>query len=328
MWSAPMTNACASPSGSILHRVGQVDAEVGAVAQQAAERGRVVAGGDHLDVTDAGHHQRGQRIVDQRLVVDGQQLLAGAHRDRIQPGARSAGQDDAAHQPVRSASVNSVAASAAARSSCRNTEVTWSCTTRKAVAAAPRSPVTSTVCSSTTTTPSLTKIRPGSMLRVESLRPPAQRVVALGRAVGVADLDVVAGQRQQGVDVTGVEGVVPRQHGGHLRSRHVASLSRAQNGVRSSQPSQTDDVAEHLEAGVGRGGASHRRPAAVPWRGRAARRCPCRDRATTTRPPRRGRSSTPPTGRVRRRWRAGGWTDRGPARARDACPRRPVRAIH
>src|SRR5829696_2884426 len=119
--------------------------------------------GDDLDVTDARHHQRRQRIVDHRLVVNGQQLLADTHGDRIQPRSRSAGQDDSAHQPARSFSVSSVAASAEARSGCRNTEVTWSCTTRKADAAV-ELPAAEVTASSTTTMPSRTYIRPGSAL--------------------------------------------------------------------------------------------------------------------------------------------------------------------
>jgi hypothetical protein len=46
-------------------------------------------------VADARQHQGAQRVVDHRLVVDRQQLLADALRDRIQPGAGAAGEDDA-----------------------------------------------------------------------------------------------------------------------------------------------------------------------------------------------------------------------------------------
>ena len=42
------------------------------------KRGRSCGRGDHQDVADARQHQRGQRIVDHRLVVDRQQLLADA----------------------------------------------------------------------------------------------------------------------------------------------------------------------------------------------------------------------------------------------------------
>src|ERR1700752_512308 len=123
-------------------------------------------GGDDEDVADAGDHQRRQRIVDHRLVVHGQQLLGRAHGDRIQPRARSAGQDDATHQPARSLSVSSVAANAVARSGCRNTDVMWSRTTRNA-AAAMVLPADDVTFSSTTTTPSCKYNRPGSALKSE-----------------------------------------------------------------------------------------------------------------------------------------------------------------
>jgi hypothetical protein len=44
-----------------------------------------------------GEHQRGQRVVDHRLVVDRQQLLAHGLGQRMQARARAAGQDDALH---------------------------------------------------------------------------------------------------------------------------------------------------------------------------------------------------------------------------------------
>ena len=49
---------------------------------------------DEQDVADAGQHQRRQRIVDHRLVVDRQQLLRHDLRDRIEPRAGAAGEDD------------------------------------------------------------------------------------------------------------------------------------------------------------------------------------------------------------------------------------------
>ncbi len=83
--------------GLILRHIAEVDTELCAVAKEPMEARRVVRGGDHQDVADAGHHQRGQWVVDHRLVVHRQQLLADAHRDRMQAGARTPGQDDSAH---------------------------------------------------------------------------------------------------------------------------------------------------------------------------------------------------------------------------------------
>ena len=45
-----------------------------------------------------GHHERRQRVVDHRLVVDRHQLLRDALGDRPEPGAGTAGEDDAAHR--------------------------------------------------------------------------------------------------------------------------------------------------------------------------------------------------------------------------------------
>ena len=47
------------------------------------------------DVADAGQHQRAERVVDHRLVVHRQQLLADRERRRMQPRAGAAGEDDA-----------------------------------------------------------------------------------------------------------------------------------------------------------------------------------------------------------------------------------------
>lgn len=77
--------------------VGERDAEVGTVAQQALEVGQVRRRRDDEDVADARHHEDGKRVVDHGLVVDRQQLLAGHERERVQARARAAGEDDAFH---------------------------------------------------------------------------------------------------------------------------------------------------------------------------------------------------------------------------------------
>ena len=58
----------------------------------------VLRGGDDEDLADPGHHQRRERVVDHRLVVDRHDLLADAASDRVEPGARAAGQDDPSHE--------------------------------------------------------------------------------------------------------------------------------------------------------------------------------------------------------------------------------------
>ena len=82
--------------------VGEAHAEARAVAQQAAELRQVLRRGDHQDVADAGQHQRRQRVVDHRLVVDRQQLLRRRQGHRMQPRAGAAGEQDALHAAVPS----------------------------------------------------------------------------------------------------------------------------------------------------------------------------------------------------------------------------------
>ena len=48
---------------------------------------------DDQDVADARQHQRRQRVVDHRLVVDRQQLLGDDERQRMEAGAGPAGEE-------------------------------------------------------------------------------------------------------------------------------------------------------------------------------------------------------------------------------------------
>jgi hypothetical protein len=71
------------PLGLGLDRVAEVQPPLLAGVQQALE-GRLILGcGDDQDVADAGQHQSRQRKIDQRLVVDRQQLLAHRSRHRM-----------------------------------------------------------------------------------------------------------------------------------------------------------------------------------------------------------------------------------------------------
>lgn len=83
--------------GAGLHGVGQVHAVVRPVAQKALEVRQVGRGRDDQDVADAGHHEDGQRVVDHRLVVDRQQLLAGDGGERVEARSAAAREDDALH---------------------------------------------------------------------------------------------------------------------------------------------------------------------------------------------------------------------------------------
>ena len=78
-----------------LHRILQIQPPGAAVAQQLLEARRVLRRGDDQDIAYPGQHQRGQRIVDHRLVVDRQQLFGDRQRHRMQARARTAGEDDA-----------------------------------------------------------------------------------------------------------------------------------------------------------------------------------------------------------------------------------------
>jgi hypothetical protein len=81
--------------GPRLGGVADREPERGAVAEQALEERQVGRRADQQQLPDARQHQGRERVVDHRLVVDRQQLLAHAARDRVQPRAGAAGQDDA-----------------------------------------------------------------------------------------------------------------------------------------------------------------------------------------------------------------------------------------
>ena len=78
-----------------LHGVIDVDAEMLAVAEQPAERLLVLRCRDEENLADAGKHQRRERVVDHRLVVDRHELLGHCDGEGIQPGPGTAGEDDA-----------------------------------------------------------------------------------------------------------------------------------------------------------------------------------------------------------------------------------------
>ena len=73
--------------GARLRRIGEAHADAAAVAEDAHEAVLVLRRRHDQHVADAGEHQHRERIVDQRLVVDGHQLLAGGDGDGIEPRA-------------------------------------------------------------------------------------------------------------------------------------------------------------------------------------------------------------------------------------------------
>ena len=105
-----------------LHRPARSTARAAAPSPRSRRNAvLLVRRGDHQDLADARQHERRQRVVDHRLVVDRQQLLAHRERERMQPRAGAAGQDDPLHDErvlvstLRAARELAPPASAAAR---------------------------------------------------------------------------------------------------------------------------------------------------------------------------------------------------------------------
>ncbi len=80
--------------GAGLGRVLDAHAPLRTVAQQLLEHGLLVRGIDYQHFAYAGQHQHAERVVDHRLVVYRQQLLADGLGQRIQARARPSGEDD------------------------------------------------------------------------------------------------------------------------------------------------------------------------------------------------------------------------------------------
>ena len=80
-----------------LRRIREMDAEILSIFKQPLEVRSILRRRDDEDIPDACQHERGQRIVDHRLVIDRQQLLAGHSCQRIQTRTRTAGQNNPLH---------------------------------------------------------------------------------------------------------------------------------------------------------------------------------------------------------------------------------------
>ena len=91
---APDDERLREPVGARLRGVLDVDSDVGAVAEQPSEALLLVRRGDDQDVPDPGEHQRRERVVHHRLVVDRHELLADGARHRMQPRSRPAGENN------------------------------------------------------------------------------------------------------------------------------------------------------------------------------------------------------------------------------------------
>ena len=136
---------------------------------------------------------------------------------------------------------------------------------------------------SATTTPSCTYIRPGTAAVVPANAPSRATPHAPARAVGVADLDVVAGQRNQRVEVLLVERVMPGEDGRDLRSGHgrEGTPLRTACAPASRPRPRCRRTPRHRPR---RRCACARSPATDPSRAHAAPHRPCRGRATSDTP--------------------------------------------
>ena len=82
------------PVRARLYCVIQRHSPLAAIAQEPVKIGALLRCGDYQDVPDSRQHQDAQRVVDHRLVVDGQELFAHSRCHGIEPCAFSPGEDD------------------------------------------------------------------------------------------------------------------------------------------------------------------------------------------------------------------------------------------
>src|SRR6267378_5721888 len=75
----------------------QANAPFLAIAEQLLEAGGVLGGRDDQDVANAGEHQRRERVIHHRLVVDRKKLLRDDLRHWVETRSCPAGEDDALH---------------------------------------------------------------------------------------------------------------------------------------------------------------------------------------------------------------------------------------
>ena len=78
-----------------LHFVGQRQTPLRTIAEQFAKQRRVVRCRDNENLANARQHEGGERVIHHRLIVDRQQLFGNHLGHRVEPGTRSAGQNDA-----------------------------------------------------------------------------------------------------------------------------------------------------------------------------------------------------------------------------------------
>ena len=80
-----------------LNLIRKIDAKLTAVSKQMLKARRVLRRGNDENIADARKHQRRKRIINHRLVINRQKLLARNHRQRVQPRAGAAGENNSLH---------------------------------------------------------------------------------------------------------------------------------------------------------------------------------------------------------------------------------------
>ena len=81
-----------------LHRILERNAELASVPQQLLKAGRVRGSRDHQNILNSRQHQRRQRVIDHRFIIDRQKLLGSHHGQRIQPRSCAACQNNSFHR--------------------------------------------------------------------------------------------------------------------------------------------------------------------------------------------------------------------------------------
>ena len=96
------------------------------VAKKGLDGRQVTWSADDQDLADAAGHEGPDRVVDHRLVIDGEELLAHALRGRVEATPTTAGEHDPPHEPA------AVAVCSRARATCQITvalraSANWCC---------------------------------------------------------------------------------------------------------------------------------------------------------------------------------------------------------
>ena len=84
-----------------MDRVIDHEPELRSIAKQSLEGPRILRGGDDEDFPNTRLNERGERVINHRLVINGHELLRDALGNRVEPRAGTAGQDDAFHLILR-----------------------------------------------------------------------------------------------------------------------------------------------------------------------------------------------------------------------------------